>query len=335
MNNHAAPEPLEDLVLEGASLLVDGTHTEHPTWLQISAAKESNNLMWLDCKTPSPEDLHRMVHMFGIDEEMVSDSGDFNQRTRLAEYDKYVLLVAYGVAEDARTMMEVHVYVMQHHVITVRNGPCPPVEELHDRAGKMMTATTTVPAVLSRILSVLVGTFADALDTVDEELTDLETSILHEDPSTSQLETLLDLRKRVNTFRRAVDPARDLVGAGRYVIIDALEDVSEDARRHLRDLAVDLAHVGDQVESERDRLAAVMDIYMNQVNYRQNDIMKKLATVSTVFLPLMFITGFFGMNFAFLVRSVSSSAAFLVFGIGLNLITMIVSLIVMKRRGWW
>jgi len=335
VTNHDAPEIVEDLVLEGASLLVDGTHTEQPTWQQIRSAMDSNNLMWLDCKTPDPGDLHRMVHLFGIDEEMISDSGDFNQRTRMAEYDNYVLLVAYGVATDARTMMEVHVYVMQHHVITVRNGPCPPVEQLHDRAGKMMTPTTTVPAVLSRILSVLVGTFADALDTVDEELTDLETSILHEDPSTKQLERLLDLRKRVNTFRRAVDPARDLVGAGRFVIIDALEDVSEDARRHLRDLAVDLAHVGDQVESERDRLSAVMDIYMNQVNYRQNDIMKKLATVSTVFLPLMFITGFFGMNFAFLVRSVNSSAAFLVLGIGLNLVTVVVSLVVMKRRGWW
>jgi magnesium transporter len=125
------------------------------------------------------------------------------------------------------------------------------------------------------------------------------------------------------------------VGAGRFVIIDALADDSEDARRHLRDLAVDLAHVGDQVESERDRLAAVMDIYMNQVNYRQNDIMKKLATVSTVFLPLMFITGFFGMNFAFMVQTVNSSTAFLILGIGLNLMTMIGSLYVMKRRGWW
>lgn len=335
MTIEKVPEIIDDLVFEGASLQVDGMHTDDPTWVEIRAAMDSNHLMWLDCTTPDQGDLQRMVNLFGIDEEMLSDSGDFNQRTRLSEYDHYVLLVVYGVATDARTMMEVHVYVMQHRVVTVRNGPCPPVEQLHDRADKMMTPTTTVPAVLSRILSVLVGTFADALDTVDEELTELETSILHDDPSTSQIEKLLDLRKRVNTFRRAVDPARDLVGAGRFVIIDALADVSEDARRHLRDLAVDLAHVGDQVESERDRLSAVMDIYMNQVNYRQNDIMKKLATVSTVFLPLMFITGFFGMNFSFMVQSVNSPMSFLILGIGLNLMTMIGSLYVMKRRGWW
>jgi len=335
VTDHAAPEITQDLVLEGSSLLVDGTHTENPTWQQILAAKESGQLMWLDCQAPDTEDLHRMVHIFGIDEEMISDSGDFNQRTHMAEYGTYVLLVVYGVAGDARTMMEVHVYVLQHQVITVRNGPCPPVEELHGRAGKMLTPTTTVPAVLTRILSVLVGTFADALDVVDDELTDLETSILHDQLDSAQLEMLLEVRKRVNTFRRAVDPARDLVGAGRFIIIDALEDVSDDARRHLRDLAIDLAHVGDQVEIERDRLAAVMDIYMNQVNYRQNDIMKKLATVSTVFLPLMFITGFFGMNFTFLVQSINSSVAFLLLGIGLNMVTMIVSLWVMKRRGWW
>jgi magnesium transporter len=98
---------------------------------------------------------------------------------------------------------------------------------------------------------------------------------------------------------------------------------------------VDLAYVGDHLEAERDRLSAVMDVYMNRVNIRQNDIMKKLAAVSTVFLPLTFLTGFFGMNFGFLVREVIPGRwPFLVLGVGLNLAVAALALWVLRRRGW-
>ena len=118
-------------------------------------------------------------------------------------------------------------------------------------------------------------------------------------------------------------------------MIDALDDVAEDARRHLRDLAVDLAHVGDMLEGERDRLSAVMDVYMNQVNNRQNKVMQQLAAVSTVFLPLTFLTGYFGMNFASMVRDVSSPVAYVLLGIVLPLVAMAVALGVIVRRGWF
>ena len=74
---------------------------------------------------------------------------------------------------------------------------------------------------------------------------------------------------------------------------------------------------------------------MNQVNNRQNKIMQQLAAVSTVFLPLTFLTGFFGMNFAAMVRGVNSPAMFWGLGVGLPVLMVVFSLTVMKRRGWW
>jgi magnesium transporter len=324
-----------DAVLQGASLLMDGSHHEAPTWSEVAAAKDSGHVLWLDVQGPSEDDLTRLAELFGLHEEMVRDSAAFDQRTRLADYEGYLLVVMYAVAADAQTMIEVHLYVTPRHVLSIRRDPCPPLEQLHDRADRAVSAHTTVPALLSRILSTLVGTFSDALERVEEELTDLEGRILDEPLDKRQLEDLLQVRHRVTRFRRAVDPARDLVGAGRFLVIDALEDVSDDARRHLRDLAVDLAHVGDQLEGERDRLSAVMDVYMNQVNNRQNRVMQQLAAVSTVFLPLTFLTGYFGMNFASMVRGVDSPAAFVVLGLVLPLVILVSALSVIARRGWF
>ncbi len=327
------PEPDELLVC--ASLLSDGHHVASPAWSQVLAARDAGDVLWLDVERPGETDLRHIAAVFGLHDEMIEDSTEFHQRTRLADYEDYLLVVMYAVAEDAETMVEVHLYVTSRHIVSIRRGPCPPLEELHDRADRAVTATTTVPALLSRILSTLVGTFSDALERVDEELSDLEGRILNEPLSKEQLDELLQVRRRVSRFRRAVDPARDLVGAGRFLVIDALDDVSDDARRHLRDLAVDLAHVGDMLEGERDRLSAVMDVYMNQVNNRQNRVMQQLAAVSTVFLPLTFLTGYFGMNFAAMVRDVSSPFAYVLLGIVLPLATMVFALAVIMRRGWF
>jgi magnesium transporter len=318
----------------GACLMAAGTHQGEPTAEDLRHAHDDGGVLWLDLHDPGPGELEAVGELFGLHSASLQDSTEFNQRTRLIEYDGYVVVVVYGVARDNRTLQELHVYVMPRHIITVHRKAIPELEALQQRAAAVMTGSTTVPALLSRILSTLVGTFGDALDAIDDELTELEKSIL-EAAHTEQLQHLQKIRRRVNRFRRAVEPARDLVGAGRFLVFDALDDVSEEARRHLRDVAIDLAAIGDVLESERDRLSSVMDVYMSQVNNRQNEIMKQLTAVSTLFLPLMFITGFFGMNFGYLVREVTGGPAFLVLGVGLNLVAVVASAVIMKRRGWW
>ncbi len=277
--------PVPDQPLRCASLLTDGRHLEAPTWEQLTQARDGAGVQWIDMERPEPDELRGIAELYGLTDEILSDSSEFHQRTRLADYEGYLLVVMYAVAEDAETMLEVHLYVTTRQIISIRRESCPPLQALHDRADRVVGSHTTVPALLSRILSTLVATFSDALERVDDQLTDLEGRILNEPLRKEQLDELLRVRRRVNRFRRAVDPARDLVGVGRFVVIDALEDFSDEARRDLRDLAVDLAHVGDQLEGERDRLSAVMEVYMNQVNNRQNRVMQQLATVSTVFLP--------------------------------------------------
>jgi magnesium transporter len=318
----------------GACLLAAGTHIAEPTEEDVIRARDGGDVSWLDLHAPEKGELEQVGKLFGLHSASLEDSIAFNQRTRLIEYDGYVVVVLYGVAPDNRTLCELHVYVMPRYIITVHRQSIPEIEALQERAATVMTTTTTVPALLSRILSTLVGTFGDALDEIDDELTDLEKAILDR-PETEQLQHLQRIRRRVNSFRRAVEPARDLVGAGRFLVFDALEDVSEEARHHLRDVAIDLTAIGDVLESERDRLSSVMDVYMSQVNNRQNDIMRQLTVVSTLFLPLMFITGFFGQNFGFMVREVRGATPFLVLGLGLNLCAIVASLTVMKRRGWW
>lgn len=320
--------------LKRAVLLTGSARTVGPSPEDLRTARSGAGVAWLDLTSPTDHELADVADALGLEAGALGGSTRFHQRTRLVDCDGYVMVVVYGVDSGGKAMHELHLYVMPQFILTVHRGAIPELKKLQERAASVVGPGVDSPELLSRILSTLVSTFSVALDSVDDELTKLEKAIL-EAPDDDQLERLLALQQRVNRFRRAVEPARDLVGAGRFLVFDALEDVSDSTRRYLRDVAIDLAYVNDVLDSERDRLSSVMDVYMNQVNNRQNVIMRQLTAVSTVFLPLMFITGFFGMNFGFLVRNITSAVLFFVLGVGTCAVAVFASAGIMKKRGWW
>ena len=325
-------------VLEGAVLTFGDQRIEDPHWGQVDQAREADQHFWLDVVDADDDDIAHLTRMFDLHPEVLTDTTKFGQRARVAEYEGYVMVVVYGAKPDLTSkLVELHTYVLPNGVLTVRQVPFEPLDNLHEvPANRLTGSATTVPALLTRILSTMVATFADALEMVDKELEEIEQQILDR-PEKAQMRRLVnEVRPRMSEMRRAVEPIRALVGISRFVVSDALPEMDDDMRRHLRDLATDLAYVGDQLEAERDRLAAVMDVYMNEVNNRQNQIMKQVAVVSTIFLPLTFITGYFGQNFEWMVRHVTwGRGSWFVLGICLYAVVITTSVLVIRQRRWF
>jgi len=345
MRGASTPDTTDNPVLEGAVLTVGDQRFEEPRWSQVAAAQSSGTHFWLDVVDADDDDIAHLTTMFDLHPEVLSDTTKFGQRSRVAEYEGYILVIVYGAntAIDS-DLVELHTYVTPTGVLTVRQVAFEPLDALHGvPANRLTGAGISVPALLTRILSTMVATFADALDVIDKELEQIETDIL-EEPKKAHMERLVkEVRPRMSEMRRAVEPIRALVGISRFVVSDALPEMGEDMRRHLRDLATDLAYVGDQLESERDRLSAVMDVYMNELsnrmnetNIRQNAIMKQVAVVSTIFLPLTFITGYFGQNFEWMTEHITKNrTSWLLLGITLYVVVVSFSLGVIRQRRWF
>jgi magnesium transporter len=141
------------------------------------------------------------------------------------------------------------------------------------------------------------------------------------------------MKRSLIHMRKVVAPQRDMmasINAG----IDTVPGLTTEAARYFRDLYDHLIRLADLLDSYRDLLTSVMDTHLSTVSNRLNVVMKQLAVIATIFLPLTFLTGFFGQNFGYLVTHITSGWTFLWLGIGTEVIAVALLYVTFKRRGW-
>jgi Mg2+ and Co2+ transporter CorA len=152
-------------------------------------------------------------------------------------------------------------------------------------------------------------------------------------PTDQELAALFGLKRQLVDMRKLVTPQRDMMASmlSRAVAIPGMTDETE---RYMRDLYDHLIRISDMVDSYRDLLSGSLDAYMSVVSNRLNDMMRQLTIIATVFLPLSFLTGFFGQNFGWMVTRLGSLGVFLGLGLGTEIVGAVGLLILFRRRGW-
>ena len=110
--------------------------------------------------------------------------------------------------------------------------------------------------------------------------------------------------------------------------------MNEDAERYFRDVYDHLIRISDLIDSYRDLLSGAMDVYLSTVSNRLNEIMKRLTIVATIFMPLTFIVGFFGMNFAWMVKTIGGFWPFFWLALVLQIVVVVGMLVWFRRQKW-
>ena len=135
-------------------------------------------------------------------------------------------------------------------------------------------------------------------------------------------------------MRKAITPQRDMFASLAGGVAE-LPGMTEEDERYFRDIYDHLLRISDLIDTYRDLLTSSMDVYLSTVSNRLNTVMKQLTIMATIFLPLSFITGFFGQNFGWMVGHIRSPAIFFTLGIGLEVLTVAALFTLFKKRGWF
>jgi magnesium transporter len=185
---------------------------------------------------------------------------------------------------------------------------------------------------LYRLLDSLVDSMFPFLAAMDDRIDDLQDQIF-QNPKEEQLAALFALKRQLVDMRKLVTPQRDMVSTMLTGVVP-IPGMTAETERYVRDLYDHLIRISDMVDSYRDLLSGSLDAYMSMVSNRLNDVMKQLTIIATVFLPLSFLTGFFGQNFAWLVNRIGAAPAFFGIGIGTEVVAVIALVTLFRTRGW-
>jgi magnesium transporter len=311
-----------------------------PCFTEVDEARIRDHLkrdhfFWLDLRDPGPAEVAKLREIFGFHPLALEDTEHFGQRPKLDDYDSYIFLVFYGAwrhgPDDMTPLREVHLFVSGEYLVTIHREPLPALDKQREQLdGRLLHSEQFL---LYRVLDALVDSFFPLLADMDDEIDELEAAVL-DSPSDDQLQRLFALKRQLVAMRKVISPQRDLFASSVERIAE-LPGFQLDERDYFRDIYDHLIRISDLIDSYRDLLSGATDLYLSTVSNRQNDVMKQLTVIATIFLPLGFITGFFGQNFGYLVnREITSEWTFWVIGVGSMVATCVGLLIFFRRKGW-
>ena len=302
-----------------------------PESADVAALLSAGTRFWLDVESPTEEVIEGLAEMLSLHPLAVEDSKGFDQRGKLVVYDDVVVLVGFGLDLDTGHPIEVHGYLSKRFLVTFRRRPSATIERLH-QTGSIRDLLGTEPTrVLHHLATEMHGNFEPFLDDLVVRLGLVESAMLIT-PRDEHLAEIAGIRQKADALRRTLMPGRDL--AARAATVTAIPGATADAQLYVSDIADELQLIVADLAGVSKRCIAALGLHASLANNRQSAAGQHLAVVATVFLPITFVVGFFGMNFDVLVNDFEQGwPVFVIFGLMLNVACIIGTLWWLARRG--
>jgi magnesium transporter len=297
----------------------------------VAGHLQRNEFFWLDIEDPTAGEIKHLGELLKLHPLTLQDLSTFSERPKREHYPGYVSLVVYGVDASAEAggslLREVHMLISGDYVVTLHPSPFATVDDLQAKL-----KPTGFPGE-HRILDAILGTFVPVLNRVDDQIDEIEQAVI-ESPRKEALQQIFSLKRDLIGMRRVITPMRDFFARDAEEI-SKLPGMEPDDEPYFRDLYDTLVRSSDLVDSYRDLLSGATDMYLSTVANRQGEIAKQLTIIATIFLPLSFLTGFFGQNFSFLTNHVINHTwSFFVLGLGLLVASIALLWFYFRRQGW-
>jgi magnesium transporter len=260
----------------------------------------ADTVTWINVDSVQmPGVLDSFGRVLGFHPLVLEDILHTDQRPKYEDYDEYIYLVLKMLDYDAEkreiTTEQLSLVLGANYVISFQERPGDPFDPVRERIRKSVgrirkmrpdyTAYALMDAVVDR--------YFEVLEKVGEKIELIET-MLATNPKPNALRMIHDLRRELIFLRKSVWPLREVIGSMQRSESPLIHESTE---LFLRDLHDHVIRVAESVDTYRDMLSSMQDVYLSSLSNRTNEIMKVLTLFSSIFLPLTFITGVFGMNF--------------------------------------
>ena len=260
------------------------------------ALRQEGSLLWVDIEAPEDAEIELLLEVFDLHPLTVEDCIMPNVRPKLEEFDTYLFLVLQGLKRtDGKLQpVELDLCVGANFLISIRSEPLRSIDENCARAEKRSPVLGHGPDfLLYTIMESLVESYFPIIDDVESRVDELQTQLLS-DSTERTLKQLFGVYNEIAVLRRTLTPHRDIItrlNRGDVPFIQPVNAV------YFRDIYDHLLRMTDLTDSAREVTTMALEAHATIVSNRLNEIMKTMSALATLSMPLIIVTGIFGMNF--------------------------------------
>lgn len=286
-------------------LLTDYTDSEYSEQLLTTPEEckeylERETVTWIHVQGDAePDTMRQLGSLFGLHHLALEDVINTGQRPKLDDYtDQYFIALAHPVIDDdSKTvgMRQLSLFLGRNFVISFHPGNEDSFEPVRKRLRNHLGRIRGRGAdyLLYALIDVTIDEGFPVLEWLGEEVENIEEEML-ETPTRNSLRRLYQLKRTLVILRRVLWPQREVV---KNLARDENILISDNNRIYFSDCHDHTIQMVDLIETYRDMVTGLLDVYLSSVSYRLNEIMRVLTIISTIFIPLTFIVGVYGMNF--------------------------------------
>ena len=271
---------------------------------EILKYNESDTITWVIIEgLTNIKIVARIGELFNIHQLVLEDILNTNQRPKFEEYDDYLYIVLKCLlSEDENFTVnyeQVSLLVLKNFVFMFKEKiddiMQPVIQRIKSPKSRFRSSQSDYLAYA--ILDIIVDQNFILIDDLDDAVTDIEDKLLTSEATLDTLHTIQKLKREMISIRKNISPLRELMAG---MLRSETDLIHEKTQIYLRDVSDHALRVTESIESYRDILSSLVDIYISSVSNKMNEVMKVLTVFASIFIPLTFLAGIYGMNFEYM-----------------------------------
>ncbi|MEW6093415.1 MAG: magnesium/cobalt transporter CorA [Chloroflexota bacterium] len=278
-----------------------GLQMNYPLKQVKHALRDKKGLLWVDFDGEPDANCEPVLRdTFGFHPLAVDDALQETHVPKVDDWGDYLYIVLsaldYGepLGDNSLHANELDIFLGGNYVVTHHDEPVPGLDQVWEACRRDLRHTQSgADHLLYKITDYIVAAYMPIVEKIDKDIDDLEDQIFDR-PDPKTIEALFALKRTLLAMRRVITPQREVLNK---LARDDYRVIDPNDRVFFRDVYDHLVRLHDLNESMRDLVGGALDTYLSVINNRMNEVMKTLTIITTLFMPLTFVVGFFGMNF--------------------------------------
>ncbi|TXK74777.1 magnesium/cobalt transporter CorA [Mesonia sp. HuA40] len=300
------------------------------------AYKDSKNIAWIDFDgLNNTQAIESLGNHFGLHPLLLEDIVNTRQRPKIDVYEDYIFLqvkMLYYDTQDVLIKEHVSIAFGENYVISFQEAESDVFdgvrERLQNAQGRLRTFKTDYLAYA--LLDAILDHYFEVVEQLAEKVENLEDNLFTNNVNNQTALDIQELKREIIRVRKAIFPVKEVIARlenGSHKLIEAR------TKNYLRDLHDHGIQVAENIEIYREMTWGLMDMYMSSISNKMNEVMKVLTIMASIFIPLTFIAGIYGMNFHHMPELDWEYGYYYAWGV--MILISLALVIYFKRKNWW